>query len=169
MRSPHAWAVVPVAALLLTGCAADPADDRRALVAAVTEAANAGDADRLRDEADQLVETVTAQQERQDVSAEEASRLIALAQSVRDNADVIDAELLEQRRREAEAEAAAEAERKRLEEERQRLEADRKQLEEDRKKAEEERKKAEEEAEKAEKAEEEGEDKKKKGEGKDDD
>lgn len=136
MRAPHALASLPVAALLLSGCAADPADDRRAQVAAVIDAANAGDADRLRDEAGRLVETVTAQQERQDVAADEADRLITLAEAVRTNADVIDEELLEQRRREAEA--AAEAERKRLEEERQRLEADRKQLEEDRKEVEEE-------------------------------
>ena len=159
MRARHGLVALPVAALLMTGCAADPGADRRAQVAAMTEAANAGDADRLRDEAERLVEAVTAQQERQEVSADEATRLIALAEAVRTHADVIDAELLEQRRREAEAEAAAQAERQRLEEERQRLEAERQQLEEDRKKAEEERKKAEEEAEK--RSEDEGKDEKK--------
>jgi chromosome segregation ATPase len=158
VRVPHGLAALPVVALLLVGCGADPAADRRSQVAAVIEAANSGDADRLRDEADRLVETVTAHQERQDVAADEATRLIALAEAVRTNADAIDEELLEQRRREAEAEAAAEAERKRLEEERQRLEAERKQLEEERRKAEEE--------EDSKRGEDED---KKKGEGKDDD
>lgn len=131
-------AAVPLAAVLLSGCGADPASDRRAQVAAVTEAANAGDADRLRGEAERLAALVTDQQARQDVPAEQATRLLALADAVRSNADVIDEELLEQRRREAEAEAAAEAERRRLEQERQRLEAERRQLEEDRAKAEQE-------------------------------
>lgn len=128
---------VPLSAVLLAGCAADPADDRRAQVAAVTEAANAGDADRLREEADRLIAMVA---DSADLPDDRADRLRALAASVRTGADVIDAELLEQRRREAEAEAAAAAERQRLEEERQRLEAEREQLEADRAKAEQDRK-----------------------------
>jgi chromosome segregation ATPase len=129
-------AVLPVV-LVLAGCAGGTDSELRADVAAVVEAANAGDADRLRVRADELVETVDAQQESGELPADRAERLRALAASVRTNADVIDEELIEQRRQEAEAEA----ERQRLEEERQRLEEERQQLEQDRKKAEEENKK----------------------------
>ena len=117
---------VPVALVLLAGCGSDPADDLRADVAALTEAANDGDADGVRDRADALLTTVQAQREADQLDAQEADRLIALAQSVRTNADVVDAELLERRRVEAEAEAA-----------KQQLEQARRQLEEERKKAEE--------------------------------
>ena len=116
-----------VSGLLLAGCGGgtDPADVRRADVAAMTAAANDGDADALRQHADALLATVAAQLEAQEVPADEAERLTALAQSVRAGADAIDADLLERQRAEAEAEAArqelAEAER-RLEEERARAE-----------------------------------------------
>jgi TolA-binding protein len=127
--------------LLLAGCAGGADSELRDDVAAVVEAANAGDADRLRVRADELIETVDAQAAQGDLAADRAERLRELAASVRSNADVIDQELIEQRRQEAEAEA----ERQRLEQERERLEQERQQLEEDRKKAEEDRKKAEEE------------------------
>ncbi len=133
MRLLRAVPALPLAALLLTGCGADPAADRREQVAALTEAANAGDADSVRARADTLMETVAGQVERQELAADTAERVIALAQAVRAGADVIDDELLEQRRVEAETEA-----------ERQRLEAERQQLEEDQAKAEQERQKAEE-------------------------
>lgn len=127
--------VLPLAAALLAGCGSDPADERRAEVVALTEAANDRDADAVRDRADALLTTVQAQRERDQISAQEADRLIALAQSVRSSADVIDEDLLERRRAEAEAEAA-----------KQQLEQTRKQLEEERKKAEEAARKAAEDA-----------------------
>lgn len=118
--------LLPIALLLLTGCGSDPADAVRADVAALTEAANAQDADLVRDRAEALMSTVAAQREADQISADEAERLAALAKSVRTNADVVDADLIERRRIEAEAEATAKQ-----------LEEAKKQLEEERKKAEE--------------------------------
>lgn len=141
---------LPVVLVLLSGCGSDPAAAVRADVAALTEAANDGDAAAVRDRADVLMSTVDAQRQADEISAEEAERLIALAQSVRTGADVIDAELIERRRAEAEAEAAAAA----------------KQLEEARKQLEEERRKAEEAAREA--AEQRDDDEKGRGRGKDD-
>lgn len=120
--------LLPLAAVLLAGCGTDPADERRAHVADITEAANSGDEHGVRSGADALLRTVVAQLERAEVSQEEADRLTALAESVRRGADVIDEDLLERRRAEAEAEAArraAEEAQKRLEEERRRAEEER--------------------------------------------
>lgn len=130
-----------LAGSLLAGCGGtDPADVRRADVAAMTAAANDGDADAVRRHADALLATVAAQLEAQDVTADEAERLTALAQSVRAGADLIDADLLERQRAEAEAEQArqelAEAER-RLEEERARAQEAARQAEQDSGKADE--------------------------------
>ncbi len=114
---------VLVAGVLLAGCGtgADPAAERRADVAALTAAANDGDAEGVRRGAEALLATVAAQLEAEEVTADEAERLTALAESVRARADLIDTDLIERQRAEAEAEQAreelAEAER-RLEEER---------------------------------------------------
>ncbi|MCW2681063.1 MAG: hypothetical protein JWM62_2464 [Frankiales bacterium] len=115
---------LPLALGLLAGCGSDPADEVRAQVAALTDAANAGDADRVRERVDALLSTVEAQ--RDALGGAEADRLTALATSVRTNADVIDTDLLERRRAEAEAEAAA-----------QQLAEAKRQLEQERRKAEE--------------------------------
>jgi DNA repair exonuclease SbcCD ATPase subunit len=148
----RALAALPVALVLLAGCASDPEARLRSDTAAVLDAANERDADRVRDRAADLEDTVAELQAEGTLTAERAAQLTALAQSIVAGADLLDEELLEQRRQEAESEA----ERKRLEEERKRLEEERRQLEEDRKqeedskKAEQERKKAEQEAKKAE-------------------
>ena len=113
---------VPLAVALLAGCGSDPADVRREQVAAMTEAANEGDADRLRERAQALISTLDAQREQGDLDEAEAGRLTELAQAVLRSADVIDADLLERRR--------VEAERKKLEEERKRLEDERRKAEE---------------------------------------
>lgn len=124
-----------VSGLLLAGCGGgtDPADARRAAVAAMTAAANDGDADGVRRHADALLATVAAQLQAQDLKTDEAERLTALAQSVRAGADTIDADVLERQRAEAEAarQELAEAER-RLEEERARAEEAARQVEADR-------------------------------------
>lgn len=125
-----------VAGFLLVSCAGtDPAEVRRAEVAEMTAAANDGDADAVRRHADALLAMVAGQLEAKDVSADQAERLTALAQSVRGGADLVDADLLERQRAEAEAEQArqelAEAER-RLEEERARADEAARQAEEDR-------------------------------------
>ena len=107
--------------VLLAGCGSN-GDELRDDVAALTQAANAGDADRVRLLAEDLVATVEEQAAAGELDADRAERLTALARSVRTNADVLDEELLEQRRIEAENAA----ERERLEQERARLEAERK-------------------------------------------
>ena len=123
-RAPRllALAVVPLV-LVACGGSGDPLRDD---VAALTEAANARDADRVRLLAEDLVATVQEQAAAGELDADRSERIVALARSVRTSADVIDADLLEQRRLEAENEA----ERKRLEEERKRLEEERKAAEE---------------------------------------
>lgn len=145
--------LLPLALALLAGCASDPKSELRADAEAAIEAANERDADGVREHAQSLERTVARLAEDDELTDARAASLTALAASLQTSADVIDEDLLEQRRREAEAEAEA----KRLEEERARLEAERKQLEEDRKRAEEEGKK------------DEGKDEEGKGKGKDDD
>jgi hypothetical protein len=113
-------AALALAPLLLAGCAGS-GDDLRADVAALTGAVNARDADAVRLRADELKAGVEARAAAGELDPERAQRLVALAESVRRGADVLDADLLEQRRLEAETEA----ERKRLEQERQRLEQER--------------------------------------------
>lgn len=130
MSPARALVALPLAAALLAGCGADAAAERRELVAELTQAANDRDADAVRERAEALVQVVADQREREELSPEQADRLIALAESVRRNADVVDADL--QARLEAEAEA--EAARKALEETQRRLEEERRRAEEDRKK-----------------------------------
>ena len=115
-RAPRLLALA-LAPALLAGCGGS-GDELRDDVAALTEAANARDADRVRTLAEDLVTTIEEQAAAGELPADRAERLAALARSVRTGADVIDAELLEQRR--------LEAERERLEQERARLEAERK-------------------------------------------
>ena len=110
-----------LAPALLAGCAGSD-DDLREGVASLTEAANARDADRVRLLAEDVVATAEAQAAAGELGRDRAERIVALARSVQSSADVIDEDLLEQRRIEAENEA----ERKRLEAERVRLEAERK-------------------------------------------
>jgi hypothetical protein len=134
----RAVAVLVAAAVLVSGCsgADDPAAERRAVVATLTEAANAGDAGGVRRHADRLVEVVRSQLADEQVEPEEAERLTALAAAVRVSADAIDVDL--QQRLEAEAEA--EAARKELEQTQRRLEEERRKAEEAANKAEQERK-----------------------------
>lgn len=120
--APLALALALVAGLV-AGCgqADDAAGERREVVAALTEAANAGDAGGVRRQADQLVELVQAQLAAERVDAAEAERLTALATSVRTGADAIDEDLQARLKAEADAEAARkelEATQARLEQER---------------------------------------------------
>lgn len=117
----------PLAVMLLAGCAgADPAQDRRAVVAELTDAANERDADAVRQHAERLVALVEQQLADDAINAEDAERLTALAASVRSGADLVDEDL--QSRLEAEAEA--EAARKELEEAQRQLEEERRKAEE---------------------------------------
>lgn len=126
MRAPSALLSLPLAALLLAGCGVDPAAERRELVLGITESANAGDEDGVREQADALLQLLERQVGDEELTAEQADRLRALAEEVAAGADVLDEEL--QARLKAEADAArAQQER----DEAQRL------LEEERRKAEE--------------------------------
>jgi hypothetical protein len=111
---------------LLAGCGTDPADDRRAQVAALTEAANDRDAAAVRERAAALLDLLEAQRSREELTAQEADALTTLVEAVRTGADVIDTELLERRQAEAEAEAA----KRELEQARQQLEEERKRADE---------------------------------------
>ena len=144
---PQALIGLPLAALLVAGCASsDPVAERREVVATLTEAANTGDADAVRRHADGLLELLERQLEGEQVDAAEAERLTALAQSVRTNADAIDEDLQQRLKAEADAEAA----RKELEEAQRRLEEERRKAEEAAKTAEEEKGKGEGEGDKGE-------------------
>ena len=136
MSPARALVALPLAAALLAGCGTDPAAERRDLVAELTQAANDGDAEAVRERAAALVQVVADQREREELSGEQAARLTALAESVRENADVVDADLQAR----LEAEAQAEAARKALEETQRRLEEERRKAEEAARQAEEDRK-----------------------------
>ncbi|TBR17039.1 MAG: hypothetical protein EPO57_09530, partial [Chitinophagaceae bacterium] len=69
---------LPVAALLLTGCSVDPGAERREVVLGITEAANAGDEDGVRAQAESLLQLVERQVTDEELSAEQADRLRAL-------------------------------------------------------------------------------------------
>ena len=147
MSRRYVGAVAPLLALLLAGRAGGGPADVRDGVEAVTAAANASDADGLREAVDDLLAVLNRQVSSGELSSPEAARIAAAARQVRDSAalvaeDAIDAE------REAQEEAArerAEAERKAQEEadRKAREEADR-QAEEDARQAEDARKAAEE-------------------------
>jgi hypothetical protein len=132
--------VLPLAAALLGGCGSDPGDQRREQVAAVLGAANERDAAGVRQGADALLRTIADQRGTAGLSDAEADRLTELVRSVRTHADVVDADLLEQRK----AQADAEAERTRLAQERTRLEEERRKAEEAARQAEEAARQAEE-------------------------
>lgn len=112
---------LPLTALLLAGCGTDPADERAAAVARLTEAANARDADGVRTRAQQLAAMLAAQRESGALPAADGDRLLALVERIRVGADMIDEALLERQR--------VEAERRKLEQERQRLADERKRAE----------------------------------------
>ena len=149
--------LLPVALVVITGCGSDPAGELRNDVAAVTEAANVRDADRVRDRAGALLATIEAQADRGVLEPDRAAQLTEMARAVQAGADAIDEDLIELRRLEAEAEA-----------ERQRIEQEREQVEQERAELEAERKQAEEEAARRQ-AEQDKKDEEKKGEGKRDD
>jgi flagellar biosynthesis GTPase FlhF len=174
----------PLVALLLAGCGASGRADVRDAAEAVTSAANAGDADGIRDAVDDLLAELDRQVAAGELASPQAARIAAAARDVRASAVLVDEEAIEADRKaqeEADRKAQEEADRKAREEadRKAREEADRKADEaarkaeeerrkadeEARKKAEEERRKAEEEA--REKAEEEA--KKDEGKGKDGD
>lgn len=133
-RRPVLPALALAGVLALSGCASvSPENQLRNDVAAITDAANAGNADRLRSEVDDLLSTLRTLVGSQDLSAERASRIGQLAEAIRADADLIDTDLIEQERTREEQEA----ERQRLEEERRQLEAEREaQQEEERRRAE---------------------------------
>ena len=117
--------VLLLAALLLSACGVDPAAERRDLVLGITEAANEGDEDGVRTQVDSLLELLDRQVADDELPAEDADRLRALAAKVRTGADVLDEELQARLKAEADAEQArkdAEEAQRLLEEERKKAE-----------------------------------------------
>lgn len=104
MTAGRALLSLPLAALLLTACSVDPAAERREIVLGITEAANAGDEDGVRAQAESLLQLVERQVADEELSAEQADRLRALAEKVRTGADVLDEELQARLKAEADAE-----------------------------------------------------------------
>ena len=144
-----------VVAGLLSGCAGSDRTDVRNGVEAVTAAANARDADGVREAVDDLLAVLDRTVPGGELTSSEAARIAAAARQVRDSADLVDEDLLEADRKaqeEADRKAQEEAERKAQEEADRKAqeEADREAAEEREKAEEEARKKAEEEAKKAE-------------------
>lgn len=82
--------LVPVLALTLTACGADPVADRRANVAAVIAAANDGDAAGLRDEVSRLRATIRAQVASGELDRAEGERLNAIALRVLELAGLLE-------------------------------------------------------------------------------
>ncbi len=81
----------PVAFLLLAGCAAaDPLAERRSAVAAITDAANDGDVDAVRDEVADLLSVLREQVANGDLDRDESDRLRAIAERIRDGAAVLE-------------------------------------------------------------------------------
>ncbi|MCW2606936.1 MAG: hypothetical protein JWO60_1629 [Frankiales bacterium] len=96
-------------AVLLTGCASSPQDTLVERVDAVTQRANAGDADGVRDEALALQDEVSAQRTAGELSPRKAERLLALAAQVQASAALADPQEQERREQAARDEAAATA------------------------------------------------------------
>lgn len=121
MSTPGALLALPLAALLLTSCGVDPAAERRELVLGITESANDSDEAGVRAQVDALLQLVERQVADDEIPAEEADRLRALAEKVRTGADVLDEDLQARLKAEADAERAqkeAEEAQRLLEEER---------------------------------------------------
>ena len=146
---------------LLAGCAGGGRADVRDGVEAVTAAANARDAEGVRDAVDDLLALLDRQVSAGELTSPEAARIAAAARQVRDSAALVDDKVIEAEREaqeEAAREAQEEADRQAREEAARQAEEDARQAEEDARKAAEElekaqeeaRKKAEEEAQKAE-------------------
>ncbi len=84
-------AAAATAVLLLSGCGgASPAETLADRADAVTRAANDGDEDAFRAAIADLTETVTEQRDADELSDDQARRLLALAASLRTQADDVD-------------------------------------------------------------------------------
>ncbi len=82
--------LVPVLALTLTGCGADPQSALRADVEAVTDAANAGSAAGVRDAVEELLSTIRAQVASRDLDRAEGERLRTIALRIEQEAALLE-------------------------------------------------------------------------------
>ena len=83
--------LAPALALVLTACAGgDPVAERREAVADVTDAANAGDADALREAVEDLLSVLRAQVASRELDRAEADRLRLIAERIVANADLVE-------------------------------------------------------------------------------
>ena len=83
--------LAPALALVLTACAGgDPVAERREAVADVTDAANAGSAESLREAVDDLLSVLRAQVASGELDRAEADRLRVIAERIAVNADLVE-------------------------------------------------------------------------------
>ena len=84
--------VLPIGALLLTGCSAEPRAQLRGDVEAITLAANDRDADAVREEVEDLLSTLRAQVANNEIDRAKAERLRAIALRIAESAGVLEPE-----------------------------------------------------------------------------
>ena len=84
--------LVPVAALVLTGCSAEPRAELRSDVEAITLAANDRDADALREEVEDLLSTIRSQIGSGELDRAEGERLRVIALRIADQAGLLEPE-----------------------------------------------------------------------------
>lgn len=84
--------LLPVAALVLTGCSAEPQAQVRADVEAITLAANDRDADAVREEIEDLLATLRAQVANNEIARAEADRIRAIVARIRESAALLEPE-----------------------------------------------------------------------------
>ena len=84
--------LVPVAALVLTGCSAEPRAELRSDVEAITLAANDRDADAVREEVEDLLSTIRSQIGSGELDRAEGERLRAIALRIAEQAVVLEPE-----------------------------------------------------------------------------
>lgn len=82
--------LVPLLAMVLSGCATDPVTQIRDDVEAVIVAANGSDAAGVRRAVDDLLRTVSEQRSSRELTAEKADELTRLAQAVSQQAGALD-------------------------------------------------------------------------------
>lgn len=88
---PTLW-LVPVAALVLTGCSGEPRAELRSDVEAITLAANDGDADAVREEVEDLLSTIRSQIGSGELDRAEGERLRAIALRIAEQAGLLEPE-----------------------------------------------------------------------------
>ncbi|MEX2291404.1 MAG: hypothetical protein WD794_13915, partial [Mycobacteriales bacterium] len=82
--------LIPAAAVLLAGCGGSPRAELRGDVEAVTRAANAADAQGVRDAVEDLLDTIRRQVNSRKLDRDEAERLQAIALQIRESSALLE-------------------------------------------------------------------------------